>query len=601
MHEGPVAAPDARHKSELVRWGHREFLRLVVAAVAIAWNGALAQETTPAPAAERAPQADAVPEQPTAPIVVDGVELFRVRGVAAYPAAQRAAEIAARIRALGANRSMSPDSIKTMATPLATFVYAGDSRILGVTDADAQLEGLTPAILAEVLRRRVVEAVVRFRQDREPGRMRQNVTSALVATIALVLFLTLGTRVFRALRDFVHRKYHDRVRDVRIQSLEVVRGEQLWAAMQYVVRFAGAALALLAAYVWLNFVLLLFPGTRAVGNDLSGMLLRPLATMGIGIVRFIPNFIFLAVLVMVARFALRFNRAFFQRVGSGQIAVEGFDSEWSQATEKILRFMIVVFALIIAYPYIPGSGSEAFKGIGLLLGLMFSLGSPSVIGNLVAGLSLAFRRAFRIGDRVKIGEHSGFVSEVRLLTTYIRSFKNEQIVIPNSIILNSEVVNYTTLARDQGIILHSTVGIGYETPWRQVEAMLLEAAHRTTGIEAEPAPFIRQKNLGTFAVEYEINGYCNDPPAIGQVYTALHRNILDLFNEHGVQIMTPAYEGDPQQPKVVPKAQWYASPAKPVERIVEPLVAQESTDAGLTTRPDDRSPRNDGGSDIRPG
>ena len=566
-----------------MRWTLRALLSLAAAAITAASNAAVAQDTS---AASRAAQADAVPEQPTAPVVVDGVELFRVRGVAAYPAAQRAAEIAARIRAVGANRAISPDSIRTLVTPLATFVHAGDTRILGVTDADAQLEGLTPAILAEVLRRRVAEAVVRFRQDRDPVRLRQGATRALVATIALVLFLTLGSRVFRALRDFVHRKYHDRVRDVRIQTLEVVRGEQLWAALQYVVRFAGVALALFAVYVWLNFVLLLFPWTRALGTDLSGMLLRPLATFGTGVVRFIPNFIFLAVLVMVARFALRFNRAFFQRVGSGQIAVEGFDSEWSQATEKILRFMIVVFALIIAYPYIPGSGSEAFKGIGLLLGLMFSLGSPSVIGNLVAGLSLAFRRAFRIGDRVKIGEHSGFVSEVRLLTTYIRSFKNEQIVIPNSIILNSEVVNYTTLARDQGVILHSTVGIGYETPWRQVEAMLVEAAHRTTGIEAQPAPFIRQKSLGTFAVEYEINGYCNDPPAMGQVYTALHRNILDVFNEHGVQIMTPAYEGDPEQPKIVPKAEWFASPAKPggVERVVENVAPSTPVDVTLPPR-----------------
>jgi len=592
-----VAAAGTPRESELVRWTLRVLLSLAATTITTAPTAAAAQDTS---AAERAAQADAVPEQPTAPVVVDGVELFRVRGVAAYPAGQRAAEIAARIRAVGANRAISPDSIKTLVTPLATFVHAGDTRILGVTEADAQLEGLTPEILAEVLRRRVVGAVVAYRQDREPARMRQNITGALVATIALVLFLALGSRVFRALRDVVHRKYHDRVRDVRIQTLEVVRGEQLWAAMQYIVRFAGAALAVFAGYVWLNFVLLLFPGTRAVGNDLSGMLLRPLATMGTGIVQFIPNFIFLVILVMVARFALRFNRAFFQRVGSGQIAVEGFDSEWSQATEKILRFMIVVFSLIIAYPYIPGSGSEAFKGIGLLLGLMFSLGSPSVIGNLVAGLSLAFRRAFRIGDRVKIGEHSGFVSEVRLLTTYIRSFKNEQIVIPNSIILNSEVVNYTTLARDQGVILHSTVGIGYETPWRQVEAMLLEAARRTTGIAAKPEPFIRQKNLGTFAIEYEINGYCNDPPAMGAVYTALHRNILDLFNEHGVQIMTPAYEGDPQQPKIVPKGQWFASPARPVERVVEPMVAQEPADESLTTNPRDRALRTDAG-DVRPG
>jgi small-conductance mechanosensitive channel len=150
---------------------------------------------------------------------------------------------------------------------------------------------------------------------------------------------------------------------------------------------------------------------------------------------------------------------------------------------------------------------------------------------------------------------------MRLLTTYLRSPKNELIVIPNALILNGEVVNYSTLAKDMGLILHTIVGIGYETPWRQVEAMLLEAAGRTPGLLPEPRPFVLQKTLGTFAVDYEINAYCADPRAMLQLYTALHRNILDVFNEYGVQIMTPGYEGDPERPKVVPREQWFAAPA----------------------------------------
>jgi small-conductance mechanosensitive channel len=250
-------------------------------------------------------------------------------------------------------------------------------------------------------------------------------------------------------------------------------------------------------------------------------------------------------------------------VGDGSLTLPGFDADIAQQTDRIVRLLVFASALVIAYPHIPGSGSEAFKGISLLFGVIFSLGSTSVIGNLLAGQTLAFRRTFKVGDRVKIGEHIGDVAQMRLLTTYVRSPKNELIVIPNQLIINGEVVNYSTLAREEGVILHSVVGIGYETPWRQVEAMLLEAAARTPGLLREPPPFVLQKVLGTFAVDYEINAYCDNPQAMFPLYSVLHRNILDLFNEHGVQIMTPAYEGDPAEPKVVPRDQWFAAPAGP--------------------------------------
>jgi small-conductance mechanosensitive channel len=195
------------------------------------------------------------------------------------------------------------------------------------------------------------------------------------------------------------------------------------------------------------------------------------------------------------------------------------------------------------------------------MGIIFSLGSSSLIGNFIAGYSMTYRRAFRVGDRVKIGDKIGDVERMRLLVTHLRTPKNEEVVVPNSTIITSEVVNYSSLARDRGLILHTTVGIGYETPWRQVEAMLLQAATRTAGLRPEPAPFVMQKELGDFCVTYEINVFCDTPQQMEARYTELHRNILDIFNEYGVQIMTPAYESDPEQPKLVPKEQWYAAPA----------------------------------------
>ena len=175
---------------------------------------------------------------------------------------------------------------------------------------------------------------------------------------------------------------------------------------------------------------------------------------------------------------------------------------------------------------------------------------------------MTYRRAFRVGDRIKVGDIVGEVTEVRLQVTHVRSLKNEDVVIPNSVILNSAVVNYSTLAASQGLVLHTTVGIGYETPWRQVEAMLLMAAGRTPRLLKEPPPYVLQKSLGDFAVNYELNACTDRPGEMNAIYTELHRNILDVFNEYGVAIMTPAYEGDPEQPKLVPKDRWYAEPAR---------------------------------------
>jgi small-conductance mechanosensitive channel len=188
---------------------------------------------------------------------------------------------------------------------------------------------------------------------------------------------------------------------------------------------------------------------------------------------------------------------------------------------------------------------------------------------MMAGYAMIYRRAFKVGDRISIDNITGDVTEKRLMVTHLRTIKNEEIVVPNSTIINSSIINYSTLANREGLILHTTVGIGYETPWRQVESMLLLAAARTPGLLEEPAPFVLQKSLGDFAVTYELNAYCDNAQAMARLYTAMHRSVLDVFNEHGVQIMTPAYEGDPEVPKVVPKDRWYLAPAKPVDASVQ--------------------------------
>jgi small-conductance mechanosensitive channel len=323
-------------------------------------------------------------------------------------------------------------------------------------------------------------------------------------------------------------------------------------------------LFLALAVVYLGYVLARWPWTRGLSHDVVGFALAPLEVIAKGVVAQIPSLLFLVVLFFVFRFVLRVVRLFFEAVTRGTVTLGGFDADWAQPTYKIVRVAVVAFGIIIAYPYIPGSQSEAFKGVSLFIGIVFSLGSSSAISNIVAGYMMTYRRAFKVGDRVKIGGTVGDVIETRIQVTHLRSYKNEEIVIPNSQILAAEVLNYSSLARVNGLILHTEVGIGYETPWRQVEAMLLEAARRTRGLAADPQAFVMVKKLGDFAVTYELNVSCDDVKAMNPLYTALHRHVLDVFNEYGVQIMTPAYERDPAEPKIVPPQDWYLAPASSV-------------------------------------
>jgi small-conductance mechanosensitive channel len=324
-------------------------------------------------------------------------------------------------------------------------------------------------------------------------------------------------------------------------------------------------IVLLIVFLYIDFVLILFPWTRTYAIPLLDMLLTPLRSIGIAVLDYLPKLVFLIVLFFVARYGLKLLRAFFLGIERGSIGLTGFDAEWAIPMYKIARLAAIAFTVVVAYPYIPGSESPAFKGVSLFLGIVFSLGSSSSISNIIAGYMVIFRRAFRVGDRVKIGEQVGEVVEMRIQVTHLRTIKNEEIIVPNSLIINTEVINYSSLARKGGLILHTTITIGYDTPWRQIHAMLLLAAERTPGLLKEPKPFVLQTALNDFYVSYELNAYTDRPLEMATIYSDLHRNIQDSFNEFGVQIMSPHYLSDPAQAKVVPREQWYQPPAKQAE------------------------------------
>ena len=519
---------------------------------------------------------DSEADLPSAPVVLDGTTLFRVRGTSAFPADRRAAAIAGRIRDLAADRIVPVDAVRPVDTPIGTAIEAPDHRVMMVSDADARYESMDRHVLTDALLRTVREAVAGYRQARSREALTRSAVSIGVATLVLAALVALVVWLSRRAQTALEAIYKQRVQSVGIQSFQIVRAEQIWVALRRALIGARVLVILGLAFVYVQYALGALPWTRGASGRLLQYLLDPVATMGWGVVNVIPDLLFLVVLFVVTRYALKIVNLFFAAVGRGEVKLSGFEREWADPTYKLLRVAIVALALVVAYPYIPGSSSDAFKGISIFIGIVFSLGSSSTIANVIAGYTMTYRRAFRIGDRVQIGNVTGDVIEMRLQVTHLRTIKNEEVIIPNSSIVNNEVVNYSSLAHRHGLILHTTVGIGYETPWRQVEAMLLIAAERTAGLLSEPKPFVRQLSLGDFAVTYEINVYCDDPHAMAQIYTALHRNILDVFNEHGIQIMTPAYEGDPESPKVVPREQWFNAPAKPVAEPEsgKPLIAQ---------------------------
>jgi len=368
--------------------------------------------------------------------------------------------------------------------------------------------------------------------------------------------------LFRRINGLLEMRFRKRIEEFEIKSLRLVQAHQIWAGAVAIVKVIRALLLLSLLYIYLELVLGLFPWTRWLARELLDYVADPLLVMSRAFVAYLPKLFFLIVLVLVVRFVLKLIHVFFDAIAEGRVHFANFEQEWAWPTYRIVRFVFLAFMLVIAYPYIPGSDSDAFKGVSLFLGVLFSLGSSSVLSNVIAGYSMTYRRAFKVGDRVRIDNTFGDVVEMSVLVTHILTPKNERVVIPNSKILNNEVINYSAMARDKGLILHTTVGIGYETSWRQVEAMLLMAAERTSGLRPNSKAFVLQKSLGDFAVNYELNVYSDDPRSMNRQYTELHRNILDVFNEYGVQIMTPAYEGDTPEPKVVPKDRWYAAPAQ---------------------------------------
>lgn len=513
--------------------------------------------------AQEAQHVDALPASGSAQVVLDGRPIFEVAGSASFPSSARAHAVRTRIVDIARNPAVRTDDIQAVPGEGRIDLRAGPRHLVAVVDADAKLEGLSLSDTAQVRLAQIRQAIDRYRAERSPGHTTRAIINSVVVAGAACLALIGILFALRRLNNMFEMRYRTRIHSLTIQSFEVVRAEQIWRAVRGGVHALRLLLVGGLAYFTLVFVLGQFPSTRGLGTNLLSVIADPLVKMATAVIEYIPKLIFLLVLVLVIRYALKLMTVFSRAVAAGTVPVPGFDADWAQPTYHIMRALIILLALVIAYPYLPGSGSAAFQGLSIFAGLMLSLGASSAMASLIAGYTVTYRRAFRVGDRVSIGDLTGEVTEVRLMVTHLRTPKNEEIVVPNSLVLASHVTNYSKLAAKQGLLLHTVVRIGYATPWRQVEALLLQAAARTTDLTSTRPAFVLEKSLDEFSVAYELNVCVDSAQHLLERYAALHRNILDVFNEYGVQIMVPAYEGDTPEPKIVPRERWFTAPAAP--------------------------------------
>jgi len=323
------------------------------------------------------------------------------------------------------------------------------------------------------------------------------------------------------------------------------------------------AIVTVAAYLWLTYGLGQFAYTRPWRDRLVGWLVDLLLGFVHAVAVAMPGLFAIAVICLLARLVVRGMSALLARVETGKVRIRGLYPETVPATRSIATVLIWLFALTVSYPLFPGSDSDIFKGVSLFAGLMVTLGSSGIVGQWMSGMILVYSRSLRPGDLVKAGDNEGVVSSLGLMFTKIRTPIGEEITIPNSALISGSIRNFTRLSKGTGSRVTTSVTIGYDAPWRQVHAMLLEAAARTDGLRTEPAPFVLQRALNDFYVEYELVGRIDAPLELPFVMTCLHGNVQDVFNEYGVQILSPHFLNQPAQPVVVDKRKWFAAPASP--------------------------------------
>lgn len=458
-----------------------------------------------------------------------------------FSAKDRADAISARIKNLGEQFGFNADSLKTVAAETTIDLVYKESIIISISENDILWNNSTKTALAANYKKIITNAVVKYKQETDVSTLLKEVGLALLVLIIMGILIRYLRKLFNWTAFKIQQEQDKKIRGIKIRNFTLFDAKQQVNALLNVNTVIKWLLILLLVYIALPILFGIFPWTKDFAGTLFGYILNPLKKIIIGFWNYLPNLITILVIVVVFRYVLKAIKFLKGEIQKGNLEIPGFYADWANPTYQIVRVIIFAFMLVVIFPYLPGSDSPVFQGVSVFLGFLFTFGSAGSLSNIVAGLILTYMRLFKIGDRVKIGEVIGDVIEKSLLVTRIRTIKNEIISIPNSTVMGSHTINYSSDAPEKGLIIHTTVTIGYDVPWKLMHEALIEAASRTTFVLKEPEPFVLQTSLEDFYVAYQINAYIKEANKQAIIYSNLHQNIQDVCNEKGIEIMSPHY------------------------------------------------------------
>lgn len=498
----------------------------------------------PAPQAQSASSPEEALEEETPPqgqVVIEGRPILIVyETITGRTPDQRARAIEERIKSVASQGGASGESVVVESHAGWTEILIGGQVMMAVTDTDAKMAGRPREKLAAEYAQSIDQAIQNYRHEHSWRMILRGVVKTALITLVLIPLIWIVRRVRFAIRDRIERYIHT--------GAQVLPKSAWRVAVSY---FGPIALALGALLRWLiilaffeaylTITLGFFSFTREVSLQATKWVLSQLEFLARSGLNYLPNLLVIAVIILVASYAMRILRLIFGEIGKGNLRFRGFYPDWASPTERLLRALVLVLALIVAFPYLPGAKSPAFQGISIFVGVLLSLGSSSAVANAIAGVILTYMRSFLDGDWVQIGDTTGEVIEKNLLVTRVLTPKAEVITIPNAAVMSGTVKNYSTEAKKGGVIFHTTVSIGYDVPWRTVHHLLVNAALATEHVLHQPAPFVLQQALNDFYVSYELNAYTTAPREVLNIFSDLHRNIQDKFNEAGVEICSPHF------------------------------------------------------------
>ncbi|WP_199121125.1 mechanosensitive ion channel family protein [Pedobacter sp. ASV28] len=469
-----------------------------------------------------------------------------------FKAEERAKAITQKVRLLYEDPFYSADSLSIKANDDSyDLTYKNNTIILTIANLDGLWFSKSNALLAKEYLSILKKTITEERKSHSLTNWLKRIGLVILVLLLVIAIVKVINYIFSHTARYISHHKSKFANGFRIRNVHILTAQHLETALLKLNGAVKILVILLTIYLSLPLLFSIFPETEDWTSTLLNWILSPLKATSLAIVHYLPNFFTIMVIYLIFRYVLKGVKYFFHEVKYRRITLRGFHEDWAMPTFNILRFILYAFMLVIIFPYLPGSSSPAFQGVSVFLGILISLGSSSAIGNIVAGLVITYMRPFKLGDRVKIGDVVGDVLEKNMLVTRIKTIKNEDITVPNSMVLSSSTINFSSRTKNNGpgLIVHYTVTIGYDVPWKKVYELLISAATKTIHIETTPTPFVLQTGLDNFSISYQINAYTHEANLQALIYSNLLENIQDLFNEAHIEILSPHYNVIRQEEK----------------------------------------------------